>query len=69
MLSIVWQLLVEPGAHTVTLTVGILITPCRPLPTVTATVFAAFAAIGCWVGLAGKVPPFRPPCEFELEFE
>ena len=54
----VWQLDVEPGAQMVTLTDGILMTPFTPLPTVIGTVFAAVAAIGCWVGLGGSEPPF-----------
>src|SRR6266702_8168074 len=71
----VWQFVVEPGAQSVTLTVGILMTPLTPRPTVIGTVFAAVAAIGCWVGLAGSEPPFsevdvllpEPLLEFELE--
>lgn len=45
MLLIVWQLLV-PGAHTVTVTFGILTKFCAPGPTVIGTVFDAVAAIG-----------------------
>jgi hypothetical protein len=65
----VWQLEVEPGAQTFTLTVGILMTPFTPCPTVIGTVFAAVAAIGCWVGLAGSEPPFIGFDELLLELE
>jgi hypothetical protein len=58
-----WQLLV-PGTQTVTVTVGMLITFEVPVPTVIAAVFAALAAIGWAVGLAGK--PLLPDDESEL---
>ncbi len=53
----------------VTLTVGILMTPFTPRATVIGTVFAAFAAIGCWVGLGGSEPPFSASDELLLELE
>ena len=64
MLLIVWQLLV-PGAHTVTVTFGMLTKFCAPGPTVIATVFDAVAAIG-WA--LGVLPEFElePPLFEEL---
>ncbi|GGC37108.1 hypothetical protein GCM10011400_24740 [Paraburkholderia caffeinilytica] len=44
-------------------------TPLTPRPTVIDTVFAAVAAIGCWVGLAGSEPPFSTLDELLLELE
>src|ERR1700744_1385755 len=41
--------------------------PVTPRPTVMGTVFAAFAAIGCWVGLGGSEPPFSAFDELLLE--
>ena len=58
MLSIVWQLLV-PGAHTVTVTFGILTKFCAPEPTVMGTVFDAVAAIGCAPDVLPELPLMR----------
>jgi hypothetical protein len=50
----VWHVLV-PGTHTRTDTVGTLMTPVAPGPTVSGTVLAALAEIGCLVGAAATV--------------
>jgi hypothetical protein len=55
---IVWQLLV-PGAHTVTVTFGILTKFCAPEPTVMGTVFDAVAATGCALGVLPELPLTR----------
>jgi hypothetical protein len=65
----VWQLVGAVGEQIVTLTVGILMTPFTPRPTVIGTVFVAVAAIGCCDGLGGSVPPFSAFDELLLELE
>src|SRR5262245_60720976 len=48
--SIVAQVVGVFGLQTVTETVGMLMMPATPRSTLTATVLAAVAAIGCWLG-------------------